>query len=220
MTRVRQWPSEPLVLAYPFRGRWRARNSPARRVPSHGTHLMGTTYAVDFIPVDDRGRSGPRTWRAAFATEAPEVFYGFGAPVLAPIDGSVVAVHDGEPDHAARRSQLTLVAYMLTQAGRVRGGPPAIAGNHVVIGQGSEGPFVLLAHLRRGSVAVHVGDQVAVGDVVGACGNSGNSTRPHVHIQATDTMRWDSARGLPIAFTDTQKREPVMPGESEIVTVA
>jgi len=180
---------------------------------------MGTTYAIDFIPVDERGRSGPRGWRAAFATEAPEDFYGFGLPILAPVSGTVVAVHDGSPDHEARRSQLTLLVYMLTQARRARAGPPAIAGNHVVIGQSAEGPFVLLAHLRRGSVVVRIGDQVKVGGVIGACGNSGNSTQPHVHIQATDSTRWDRARGLPIAFKDAAGRAPVMPGESEIVIV-
>ncbi len=207
----------PVVLAYPFRGRWLARNSPARRVPSHGTHLMGTTYAIDFIAVDARGRSAPWSWRAAVGTEAPEGFVGFGAAVLAPCSGRVVVAHDGEPDHEARRSQLTLIPYALGQAGRVRGGAPAVAGNHVVIAVGTRGPFVLLAHLRHGSVGVHVGDRVREGDVVGACGNSGNSTQPHLHLQATDSTTWDRARGLPIAFK--AGGAPALPGESEIVTV-
>jgi murein DD-endopeptidase MepM/ murein hydrolase activator NlpD len=208
---------EPVVLAYPFTGRWLARNSPARRVPSHGTHLMGTTYAIDFIPVDARGRSAPRGWRAVVATEPPEAFIGFGAPIRAPCSGLVVIAHDGEPDHQARRSQLTLLTYMLSQAGRARGGPPAIAGNHVVIAIDPRGPFVLLAHLRQGSVTVRVGDHVHVGEDVGSCGNSGNSTQPHLHIQATDSTSWDRARGLPIAFT--ANGAPTLPGESEIVTV-
>jgi hypothetical protein len=207
---------ERVVLAYPFTGRWMARNSPARRVPSHGSHLMGTTYAIDFVPVDARGRSAPWTWRAALATETPEGFVGFGAPILAPCSGRVVVAHDGEPDHEARRSQLTLVPYMLGQARRARGGPAAIAGNHVVIATG-DGPFILLAHLRRDSVRVAVGDHVRRGAVVGACGNSGNSTQPHLHVQATDSTSWDTARGLPIAFE--AGGAPVLPGESEIVTV-
>ena len=209
--------SEHVVLAYPFKGRWLARNSPARRVPSHGTHLMGTTYAIDFILVDARGRSAPRSWRAAVATETPEAFIGFGAPILAPCSGRVVIAHDGEPDHEARRSQLTLLPYMLSQARRARGGPPAIAGNHVVIAIDTAGPFILLAHLRQGSVTVTVGDPIHEGDVLGACGNSGNSTQPHLHIQATDSTNWDQARGLPIAFTTNGA--PTLPGESEIVTV-
>ena len=45
----------PLDLAYPFEGRRLTRNSPADRVPSHGTSLFGTTWAIDFVPVDGRG---------------------------------------------------------------------------------------------------------------------------------------------------------------------
>lgn len=205
----------PVVLAYPLRGRFLARNSPARRVPSHGTHLMGTTYAIDLVPVDEQGRSAPWSWRAAVATEDPRGFVGFGAPVLAPCAGEVVIVHDCEIDHEARRSQLTLLPYMLSQAGRLRGGPSAIAGNHVVIRKGTEGPFVLLAHLQQGSARVRVGDRVRQGDVVAACGNSGNSTQPHVHLQATDGTDWNTARGLPITFETPQG--PALPAESEII---
>lgn len=206
-----------LVLTYPFTGRWLARNSPARRVPSHGTHLMGTTYAIDFIAVDERGRSAPWTWRAAVATEAPDGFVGFGVPILAPCTGRVVVAHDGEPDHEARRSQLTLVPYALRQAERLRGGPAAVAGNRVVIALGPAGPFVLLAHLRRGSVRVSVGDHVGEGAVLGACGNSGNSTQPHVHVQVTDGIEWERCRGLPLAFRGADGAR--VPGESEIVSV-
>lgn len=211
---------EPIVLSYPFTGRWLTRNSPARRIPSHGTHLMGTTYAIDFIGVDGRGRSAPWSWRAALGTERPERFAGFGRPILAPCAGTVVVAHDGESDHEARRSQLTLASYAVTQAGRARQGPAAIAGNHVVVAMGDGGPpFVLLAHLRRGTVAVRVGDPVRGGDVVGACGNSGNSTQPHVHVQITDSIDWERARGLPLRFRAAAGGRPRLPRESEIVDV-
>ena len=91
-----------VVLEYPFRGRWLARNSPARRIPSHGTHLFGVTYAIDFIGVVDHGRSAPLSWRTAFATEAPERFAGFGRSILSPAAGSLVATHGRGPHHRAR----------------------------------------------------------------------------------------------------------------------
>ena len=208
---------DPVLLSYPFTGRWMARNSPARRVPSHGTHLLGTTYAIDFIGVDHSGRSAPRGWRAALATERPEDFVGFGRPILAPLAGTVVAVHDGELDHRARRSPPAAIPYLLTQARRVRAGVDAVAGNHVLIAASGQGPFVLLAHLRRGTVSVRLGDRVRVGDPVGECGNSGNSTQPHVHLQATSSPHWDSTRGLPIRFRAADGAA-VLPAESEIVT--
>jgi hypothetical protein len=213
-------------LALPFRGTWLVRNSPARRVPSHGTHLFATTYAVDFVAVRGRRTAGVRDWRALLSTEPADRFFAFGQPVLAPAAGTVVSVLDGVADHEARRSQLALVPYALTQAARVRGGPAAIAGNHVVL-QVAGGAFVLLAHLRRGSVAVEPGRRVAEGEVLGACGNSGNSTQPHVHLQVMDAADASTATGLPLVFRSYRvwpraggPPVPVdsgVPGESEVV---
>jgi len=210
---------DPVVLDFPFTGRWTVQNSPANRIPSHGTHLFGTTYAIDFVAVDERGRSAPPSFRAAFGTEAPEDFAGFGVPVLAPLPGTVAAVHDGEPDHEARRSPLALAGYALTQRERVRQGPAGIAGNHVVLatGSGAAAAFILLAHLRRGSIRAVVGDRVAPGTKLGECGNSGNSTEPHVHIQACDSMDWERARGLPLAFRHPETGAPWLPRNRDVV---
>ena len=46
---------DPLTLSLPFEGRWLAQNSPARRVPSHGTELFGMAHAIDFVHVGERG---------------------------------------------------------------------------------------------------------------------------------------------------------------------
>lgn len=211
---------EPVVLELPFRGRWLTQNSPARRVPSHGTDLFGVTHAIDFVAVDGHGRSAPRTWRSLVTTESPHLFRGFGMPILAPVGGVVVEVHDGEVDHEARRSQPTLLRYALTQAGRVRQGVDAIAGNHVVIALSSSGPYAGVVHLRRGSVRVGPGDRVRAGDQIGECGNSGNSTEPHVHVQVTDSVDWAVARGLPLAFRAAggEANDRVwLPREGEIV---
>jgi len=192
--------SSPLALEFPFTGRWMALNSPANRVPSHGTELFGSAYAIDFVAVDERRRSASATWSSLFAAESPDAFRGYGAPILAPVEGTVVAAHDGEDDHVARRSPVTALPYLLSQRARVRLGPAAIAGNHVIVAAAEDGPFVLLAHLRRGSVCVGTGGRVRAGSAVGACGNSGNSTQPHVHVQAIDSLDVATARGLPIAF--------------------
>src|SRR4051794_3580500 len=170
------------VLRLPFRQRWLVQNSPARRVPSHGTDRLGLRYAIDFVGVDERHRTAPsRDWRTVLATEPPERFFAFGRPILAPCDGTVMTAHDGEPDHAARRSPLTLVPYALGQASRLRRGINAVAGNHVIIADRGSGAFVALVHLRMGSLGVGVGDEVAAGQQIAECGNSGNSTQPHVH---------------------------------------
>lgn len=186
----------PAVLDLPFAGRWLVQNSPADRVPSHGTHLFGTAYAIDFVPVDATGRSASITLGTWFVPEPPDRFVGFGTPILAPVAGRVVAVHDGEPDHTARRG-LPSIGYALTQGARARS-MAGLAGNHVVI-EATCG-FVTLCHLQRGSLAVAPGRVVGPGDPVGACGNSGNSTEPHLHLQVTNSTDWGRARGVPIAF--------------------
>lgn len=216
------------VLSLPFTGRWMAQNSPARRVPSHGLDVFGERYAIDFVAVDDRGRTaGIRDWRTAFATEPPERFYAFGRPILAPVDGTVVAVHDGEVDHDGRRSQLALVPYALGQASRFRQGPAALAGNYVIISLRDGGVFVAIAHLRAGSFRVAVGDAVTAGQQLAECGNSGNSTEPHVHLQVMDSADLTVARGLPLAFRDFREktrgaaqfatRASGIPGEGAVV---
>lgn len=207
---------DPVILSFPLRGSCRVQNSPANRVPSHGTDVFGSSHAIDLVPVDENGKSAPRTWRGLVTHEPPEIFVGFGRPILAPVTGTVELVHDREPDHDARRSQLAMVPYMLGQQQRARLGAPGLAGNHVVIAIGSGGPFVLLAHLQHGSVQVHPGEPVSAGVPVARCGNSGNSTRPHLHLQVSDSTDWASARGLPFAFR-RRDGSAWVPANSDIV---
>lgn len=188
----------PVDLAYPFRGRWLVQNSPADRVPSHGTARFAASYAIDFVPVDESGWTAPITLRTWFRPEAPERFPGFGRPVLAPVAGTVVGVMDGAPDHEAFRG-LPSVGYALTQGRRAAAGWEALAGNHVLLRTGG-GVVVALCHLQEGSVAVARGDRVEVGDMLGRCGNSGNSTEPHLHVQAIDRVEVEDAAAVPITF--------------------
>lgn len=190
-----------LRLAYPFRGRWLVRNSPANRVPSHGTWLFGLAYSIDLVPVDDRGRTAPFTAQSMFRPEAAEQFPGFGRPILAPVDGTVVAVHDGEPDHPTYRG-FPSVSYALTQRKRAAGGWQGLAGNHVIIQAAGTGTpsYLALCHMQRGAIRVSVGQQVHTGAELGGCGNSGNSMEPHLHLQAMDTLIPDRSSGLPITF--------------------
>jgi len=184
-------------LQYPFTGAWLVQNSPADRVPSHGTRLLGTSYAIDFTPVDRNGRSARFTLASLVRPEPPEHFAGFGRAVRAPVSGLVCAAYDGETDHAAFRG-LPSIGYAATQARRVREGWLGLAGNHVMIE--SAGLFVALCHLKRGSVRVRPGQWVECGEVLGACGNSGNSTEPHLHVQAMDGPDPEQASALPITF--------------------
>lgn len=217
-----------IEVSLPFTGLWKVENSPARRVPSHGTDMFGGRYAIDFVGVDDRHRTASsHSWRTFLATEPPELFFAFGRPILAPCDGTVVEVHDAEPDHEARRSQPALIPYALTQSARVRQGISAIAGNYVVISLPESHAFVALVHFQAGSIRVSVGESVSEGQHIANCGNSGNSTQPHVHIQAMDSADLSIAKGIPMRFrrfrewpsglTENYVRELNIPGERAVV---
>jgi hypothetical protein len=205
---------DPIPVAVPVRGRWRGLNSPASKVPSH-THRLAQTYAID-ITHEPEG-SSPRALDPLWAPmRRPEAFPSFGQEVLSPVDGEVVAVHGTSRDHLSRMS-LPGIAYMVLE-GFVRslGAPRHLLGNHVMVratgtdtadgrdtadGPGTaDGPVAVLAHLRRGSPTVQVGERVRAGQVLGQCGNSGNSSDPHVHFQLMDSPDIDSAHGLPFTW--------------------
>lgn len=186
----------PLVVMSPVAGRWSALNSPTTRVPSHGIHSYGQTYAVDLV--HDPVGVGRPVFGKGPPMRPPTDYPGFGAPVHAPVDGVVVRAVDRYRDHRSRTTGLSLVYLFLEGAVREIGGPGPILGNHLVL-HADDGSYVLMAHLRRGSLTVRTGERVDVGRRVAECGNSGNSSEPHVHLQRMDHRRPLLAVGLPLA---------------------
>ena len=138
----------------------------------------------------------------------------YGVTVVAPAAGVVAAVHDGEPDETP---------------GVVSNNIEAPAGNYVAIRLASD-TYLLIAHLKPGSLLVQAGDSVAEGQPIGQCGNSGNTSEPHIHIhhqrQNPAELPINFAEGLPLFFRDHVDAAgapgPAMPGggvetQSEIV---
>lgn len=185
------------VVRSPVAGRWLGMNSPATKVPSHGTRAYGQAYAIDLVA---EPQEGVRPSFGDTAMRAAEAYPAFGQPVLAMVDGTVVRASGWQRDHRARSSLLGLL--YLGAEGLVRqvGGPGFIVGSHVTI-RSDDGTYAAVGHLRRGSVAVRVGDRVTAGTTIGECGNSGNSSEPHVHAQLMDRASFWTAEGLPMAFT-------------------
>jgi hypothetical protein len=109
-------------------------------------------------------------------------YYCFGLPLLAPADGTVRSVVDGNPN---------------MPPGEL-GGMPA-GGNQIVI-EVAPRQFLFLCHLQPDSITVKAGDGVTAGQVLGRIGNSGNTSEPHLHIHLQDSLTDDEGEGIPIYF--------------------
>ncbi|MFF5721798.1 M23 family metallopeptidase [Streptomyces buecherae] len=207
LTRAQRPPrggTPPVALGAPVRGHWVALNGPATKVPSH-THSLAQTYAIDLV----RRPAPEPVWVWPIARR-PAAYPAYGEPLLAPADGRVVAAADGQRDHLSRTS-LAGLGYLLVE-GFVRSltDPRHILGNHLVLDLG-DGTYAVFAHLRRRSLRVAVGERVAAGQPLAECGNSGNSSEPHLHFQLMDGPDLTSAHGLPFTwrYTDDDGRERV-----------
>ncbi|AJT66098.2 hypothetical protein T261_4447 [Streptomyces lydicus] len=191
---------EAVAVGAPVTGRWKALNSPADKVPSHGTRAYGQAYAIDITAEpEDGSRPGFGWWPLARRSED---FPAFGADLLAVAEGTVVRAEDGQRDHLSRTSWPALAYFFVVEAVvRSLGGHRRGIGNHVILDLG-DGTYALYAHVRRGSLTVRPGDRVRAGQLLGQCGNSGNSTEPHVHFQLMDAADPDTADGVPFTWTD------------------
>ena len=120
----------------------------------------GQSYAIDFVGLN---RWGSRA--AGLSPSHPSAYAIFGAAVHAPCAGQVMAVESDLPDLEIPNQDVI---------NRL--------GNHLILQCGDA--VVVLAHLKRGSIAATAGRAVVVGDLLGEVGNSGASTEPHLHIHA------------------------------------
>ena len=166
-------PADAMVLDSPLAGEWFVLNG-GHTVLLNG-HSPNEGNAVDFLRVGANERTHTGGSAAALADYA-----GFGMSVLAPAGGRIVAVTDGNSDT-----------------------PPGTNGNeanHLVMHLGGD-RYLLMAHLKQGSVTVHVGDIVRRGQQLAAVGNNGHSNEPHLHLQVQDSpVGANAARTYPLVF--------------------
>jgi len=111
-----------------------------------------------------------------------EEWFGFGQPVLADANGTVVKVLDdcvdGEPYHPNAENK---------------------RGNVVVIDHG-DGEFSVFSHLKHRSITVKIGDRVKAGEKIAEVGNSGDTQFPRLEYSLQTSADLNGADGLPAAF--------------------
>lgn len=166
------------VYRLPCKGTWFVMQGGDTLNVNHHMQVPSQWYGVDLLKVG--GPSGRALVRGG--GKSKEDFYSWGAPVLAPVAGTVKSVHDGEPDNELGKSD-----------------KKKPFGNHICIRVGKS-EFLYLAHFQKGSIQVKAGDKVKQGQLLGKCGNSGNTTSPHIHFHVQSESKPYAGRGKNITF--------------------
>ena len=109
--------------------------------------------------------------------------------ILAPADGVVAEIGTGNPD-----SRITEKRTVSCDAEDIRG-------NYILIEHTGQ-EYSLLAHLQPESILVTEGQRVQRGEKIARCGNSGNTTEPHLHFHIQQGKSFYNSPGLPVQFRD------------------
>jgi len=164
------------ALRLPFEGDWFVVWGGRTQAQNYHVVDSGQRFAYDLLVMRD--------WKTHGGDgKTLEQYYCWGLPILAPGAGTIATAVDGLPDQEPGKMD-----------------PANPPGNHVVIDHGNA-EFSLLGHLKRGSVAVRPGDRVEAGRQIGECGNSGNTSEPHLHYHMQNTGVFGRGEGLPAQFT-------------------
>jgi len=154
-------PGVGVALGLPFRGSWIC----TQGIDGAHTHQGPWRHAFDFEVAGPDGRLR----LASESADELASYHCYRLPVLATADGTVVKVESDLPDNPVGEMDLD----------RNWG--------NVVMLYHAPGVYSLVAHLAPQSVTVRDGQAVKRGEVVGLCGNSGRSPRPHLHFQLQAT---------------------------------
>jgi len=106
----------------------------------------------------------------------------FAKEVLAPGDGIVIQVINGSIDVLPGERDRSVGV-----------------GNAIMIDH-QNGEYSLLCHFKQDSIKVKVGNKVKQGEVIALCGNTGNTSQPHIHFHLQDNPRLHLGKAIPIQF--------------------
>ena len=164
------------VLSLPFKGEWFVFWGGDTEELNYHHNVSRQKYAFDFVVVDKNGK----TFKGDGTKN--EDYYAFGKEILAPADGLVTDVITGVRDNIPGSMN------------------PSLALGNAVFIQHRGNEVSIIAHLKYGSTEVKVGDKVKRGQVIGLCGNSGNSSEPHLHYHLQNTPIIQDGNGIKIFF--------------------
>ncbi|KAA6332160.1 hypothetical protein EZS27_019305 [termite gut metagenome] len=163
-------------LMLPFNGEWSVVWGGDSKELNYHVENKAQKNAFDFVVIDNNGKS--------YQTDGKtnEDYYAFGKEIIAPCDGEIVLVVDGIKENTPGRLN-----------------PIYIPGNTVII-KTKNGEYLLFAHFKQHSITVKQGQKVTQGDFLGLCGNSGNSSEPHLHFHIQNGENMNEAIGVKCYF--------------------
>jgi murein DD-endopeptidase MepM/ murein hydrolase activator NlpD len=178
LVRIYTPPADPVASDPPLAGEWATVAGGRSTLLSHHYPTPYVRDALDFVRiVDGHGYEGD--------PKRAESWYGFGEPVLAPADGTVVSVSDVHPDEPIGEL-----------------GQTPTYGNHILLQIGNR-RYAVMAHLEQGSARVSEGERVRGGQQLAAVGDSGDSLWPHLHFHVQEGPNLDhQARTVPVVLSD------------------
>lgn len=170
-----------IKYSLPFNNQWVVVNGGVDKVTSHSWNINSQRYAYDFIILDEDGKSFSDT------PDNLANYYCYEKEILAPADGIVVKVRTD-----CKNSKIM-------ENGKTDPLIKDIRGNYIII-KHAPNEYSCLAHLMPNSISVCVGDVVKSKQVIALCGNTGNTSEPHLHFQIQNTSDFYNSAGLPIHF--------------------
>lgn len=170
-----------LTYQFPFNDEWFVYWGGDNELFNYHYPLETQRYAYDFIKINkDSGMSyfedGMRC----------EHYYAYNTPVYAPLNGVVVDIENNIKDN---------------RIGQTNQRQPL--GNYVMI-KHSTNEFSLIGHLKQHSIKVNIGDEITDNVMIGLCGNSGNSSEPHIHFQVSNQPSLLEGQSLKVNFENNR----------------
>lgn len=163
-------------LSLPFKGKWLVFWGGDTKELNQHHDVPNQKFAFDFLGADETGKTRKGN------DNTNEDYFAFGREIISPADGNVTDVINGVRDNVPGSMN-----------------PYSAVGNAVII-QHRENEFSVLAHLKLDSIKVKVGDKVTRGHLIGLCGNSGNSSEPHLHYHLQNTPIIQDGTGIKCLF--------------------
>lgn len=165
-------------LILPFNGEWTVFWGGDTKELNYHIESEAQKNAFDIVITDKNGKT--------FKTDGKtnEDYYAFGKELIAPCDAEVVLVVDGIKDNTPGELN-----------------PIYIPGNTVIL-KTENNEFLFFAHFKQNSIVVKQGQKVKQGELLGLCGNSGNSSEAHLHFHIQNVEDMNKATGAKCYFDE------------------